>query len=150
MQRSFTYKTAFVGLLYFTAFLAYTSLASIYLLLPPLFGLLFWHYMHALDQERFSYFILIVLMLLLYEVDKGYLLFSSLIYFYLIYQLVLPKLHQYVHCRRCLDLIYVLLAYLGYWLFSLLVHQVFWMPLPSIDWHIIYYIVIEFFILGLL
>lgn len=150
MQRSFTYKKTFIGLIYFTAFALYMSLSSIYLLLPPLFGILFFYYIYAVEHNRTDLIVLIAFFLLLFEAEKGFTLFSTIIYFFIIYELFIPKLHQYVHCVPCRNAIYVILAYIGYWLFAIVIHEIFWMPLPSVDWHIIYYIVIEFLIMSLL
>ncbi|MEA3373559.1 MAG: hypothetical protein U9Q62_07705 [Campylobacterota bacterium] len=150
MQRNLTYQTALLGLSYVIAYLIYISMSSIYLFLPPLLGVLFWHYRKALRQQNFSYLLMIVAMLLILEVEKGFLLFSSVVYLGLFQYIVVPKLQQYINCRGCLNFIYVALLYLGYLLFSWLIHQVFWMPLPSIDWYIVYYIVIEFLIVSTL
>ena len=150
MQRSIAYQNALLGFLAILAFVPYVSLSSIHLFLPPLFGVLFFLFARALDRQDLGYAIVIALMLFIFEIDKGYVLFSSLIYFSLLYVIILPKLKQIIDCRWCLNLIYVLLAYVGYWLFMLLFHQVFLMPLPAIDWYIIYYIAIEFLLVSLL
>ena len=150
MQRNLTYQTALLGFSYFIAYLIYISMSSIYLLLPPLLGVLFWHYQEALKKHNFGYLLLITSMLLIFEVEKGFLLFSSVIYFALFQHLIVPKLKQYVNCTECLKLIYVTLIYLGYMLFIVLIHQIFWMPMPSMDWYIIYYILIEFLIVSVL
>jgi len=132
------------------AFVMYISISSIYLLMPPLLGVLFFYYVHAAQRKDMYQVILIVLMLLFFEADKGFALFSTIIYFFIVYRLFIPRLHQLVHCRWCRNFVYMLLAYLGYWLFSLLIAQVFWMTLPIMDWHVLYYIAIELLIVGLL
>lgn len=150
MQRNSTYQTTLLGLAYLVAYAVYVGLSSIYLLLPPLFGLLFVHFIHALDKELFPKLMLVSAMLVLYEIDKGHLMVSSLVFFALIYHFVVPKFRQYIDCAWCLNLLYVLTAYIGFWLFSLLVSKIFWMSAPAIDWHVIVYILIEFFLVSLL
>jgi hypothetical protein len=150
MQRNSTYQTALLGIAYLVAYAGYVGLSSIYLMLPPLFGLLFVHFMRALNKENFSYLILVSAMLILYEIEKGHLMVSSLVFFALVYHFLVPKYRQYVDCRWCLNLIYILTAYLGFWLFSLMVSKIFWMSPPALDWHIIIYIVIEFILVMLL
>jgi hypothetical protein len=150
MQRSITYQNALAGFAYLLLFLVYEGLTSIYLLLPPLLGVLFFHFMRSMERQSLGYLALVIVMLLIFETDKGYLLFSTLVYFAFLYRFVIPKLEQAIHCRWCLKLFYVVLAYLGFWLFTLLLHQIFWLPLPSIDWHIIYYIAVEFFLVSFL
>jgi hypothetical protein len=128
----------------------YISISSIYLLLPPLLGVLFYFYIDAAERGHLYTLVLVLLMLMFLEAEKGFALFSTIIYFLIAYRLIIPRLHQYVYCRWCRNLTYVLLAYLGYWLFALLIAQVFWMPLPSFDWHILYYILIESLIVSML
>jgi hypothetical protein len=150
MQRSLTYQNALTGFVYLLLFIVYEGVTSIYLLLPPLLGVLFFHFLRSMKLQRPGYLLLVIVMLLVYETEKGYLLFSTLVYFAFLHRFVIPKLEQSIHCTWCLNLIYVILAYIGFWLFAVLLHQMLWQPLPSIDWHIIYYIIIEFFLVSIL
>ena len=63
---------------------------------------------------------------------------------------ILPKLQQMIECKRCMLFIYVFVAYVGFWAFTLLLQQVLWMELPTLDWHVLWYIVFEFFVVTLL
>ncbi len=94
--------------------------------------------------------LLVVALALVYEADKGYLFLSSLVYFSFVYKFILPKLEQMIECRRCLDLIYIVMAYVGFWLFSLLLQQMFWLEFATIDWHVLWYIFFEFLLVGML
>ncbi len=134
----------------FTIYLVYESLSNIYLFLPPLFGILFFYYIRSVDKQDISMLLLVVALLLVYEADKGYLFLSSLVYFSFVYKFILPKLEQLIECKRCIHFIYIILAYIGFWLFSMLLQQVFWMELATIDWHVLWYIVFEFLLVGLL
>ena len=109
-----------------------------------------WPLQGALDKQDISILLLVSAMLLLYEADKGYLIFSSMVYFSFVYKFILPKLQQLLKCKRCLLFLYVIFAYIGFWLFTLLLQQVLWMEMPTLDWHVLWYIVFEFFLLGLL
>ncbi len=150
MQRSITYPFYLKAITLFLLYLLYESLSTIYLFLPPLFGVLFFYFIRSLDKQDISLLLLVVALLLIYEADKGYLFLSSLVYFSFLYKFILPKLEQVIECRRCLHLMYIVLAYIGYWLFSLLLQQVFWLELATIDWYIVWYILFEFLLLGLL
>ena len=150
MQRSLTYQSYLRGFGLLLLFLVYESMSSIYLLLPPLLGVLFFYYMQAMKRQSFPMLIFITLLLLIFEADKGYLVFTTLIYFTFLYRFVVPKIRKYIECRECLGFIYVVLAYVGFWFFSLLLNQVLWIPLPSMDWHVLYYIIIEFMVITLL
>ena len=150
MQRNSAYQNGLLGAAYLIAYTGYVGLSSIYLFLPPLFGLLFVHFIHALDRERFGYLMLVSAMLVLYEIEKGHLILSSLVFFALLYHFVVPKLRQFIDCKWCLRLIYVLSAYIGFWLFSLLISKIFWMSAPAIDWHVLIYIAVEFLLVVML
>ena len=150
MQRNSTYQNLVLAFAYFVAYAGYVALSSIYIFLPPLFGLLFVHFVHAMDKQHFPYLVLVSTMLVLYEVEKGYLLITSLVFFGLVYQFVIPKYRQYVDCKPCLNLIYVVTAYIGFWLFSMLLSKIFWITPPDIDWFVILYIAVEFFLVSLI
>lgn len=94
--------------------------------------------------------LLVMALALVFEADKGYLFFSSLVYFAFVYKFILPKLLQLIECRRCLDFIAIILAYIGFWLFSILIQQIFWIEHATIDWSVIWYILFEFLLVGLL
>jgi len=150
MQRSITYPFYIKAVTLFLLYLVYESLSSIYLFLPPLFGVLFFYFIRALDKQNISLLLLVVLLSLVYEADKGYLMLSSLVFFSFSYKFINPKLEQLIECRRCLDLIYIVMAYIGYWLFSLLLQQMFLLEFSTIDLHVLWYIVFEFLVVGML
>ena len=150
MQRNSTYPFALKGFSLFLLYLLYESLGNIYLFLPPLFGVLFFYFIRALDRQDVSLLLLVMAMLLLYEADKGYLFFSSLVYFAFVYKFLRPKLLQMIECKRCILFIYIVAAYIGFWLFTLLLQQVLWMEMPTLDWHVLWYIIFEFFVVTLL
>ena len=150
MQRSITYPFYIKATTLFLLYLVYESISTIYLLLPPLFGVLFFYFIRSLNKQDTSLLLLIVLLSLVYEADKGYLFLSSLVYFSFVYKFILPKLEQVIECKRCLHLIYMVLAYIGFWLFSLLLQQIFWLELATLDWYVIWYILFEFLLVGLL
>jgi len=150
MQRSITHQKPIVPFLYVVLFILYSSLSSIYLLLPPLFAVLFVLYSDALRREDFLLLMIISFCLVLYEANKGYVLFSSIIYFTLAYKFIMPKISQNFSCKSCIKISFVLLAYLGYYIFLALVAKIFLLPLPEINYYIVYYIVIEFFLVSIL
>lgn len=150
MQRSLARQNALELFALGAIYLVYVSLSSIYLLLPPLFGLLFFMFMRALDRHNSLQLLVIVFMLLMFESDKGYLLFSSLIYFLLLYRFVVPAMQQYIQCETCLKFLYIFISYIGFYFYTYLLAQIFWLDVPSMDWHVIYYILIEFVLVSIL
>ena len=150
MQRSITYPFYIRAIPLFILYLFYESLSSIYLFLPPLFGILFFYFIRSLEKQDISLLLFVSLLAMVYEADKGYLFLSSLVYFSFVYRFILPKLEQLVQCRRCLDFINMVIVYIGFWLFSLLLEQIFWLEYSTIDWHVLWYIVFEFLLIGIL
>jgi len=150
MQRSITNQKSVKIYIYIIFFIIYESLSSIYLFLPPFFAVLFVLFVKALDTNNMPNIFLVAFCLVIFEIDKSYLLFSSIIYFLLVYKFIIPKLKQNFSCGSCIKIVYVLLAYIGFFLFSLILAKVFLFPVPSINYYIIYYIIIEFFIVSLL
>ncbi len=150
MQRSLTHQKPLTLFAYIFFFIIYESLSSIYLFLPPLLAVLFVLFAKALKSGNTISVLLVSLCLVVFEAENGYLLFSSIIYFSLVYKLLLPKLNKNFSCKSCINISYVLLAYLGYYLFCTVLANIFLLPMPSISFYIIYYIVIEFFIVSIL
>ena len=119
MQRSLTNKKILTTLGIIIAFVLYQSLSSIYLLLPPLLGVLFFYFIRALEKEDLYSLVLIIILLLIFEAEKDFLLFSSLVYFTFIYRFVIPKLRVLINCWFCLKVI--LFVYSLSWVYCLLV-----------------------------
>ncbi len=150
MQRSISHQNSLVPFIYVILFIAYEGLSSIYLFLPPLFAVLFIFFIKALKRGDSVAIFLISFCLIIYESQMGMPLFSSIIYFAIIYKFVIPKLKKNFGCISCIKASYVLLAYLGFYLFLVLLSNIFLLPMPTINYYIIYYIVIEFFIVSIL
>ncbi len=150
MQRSISHQKPIVPIIYIVLFTLYSSLGSIYPFLPPMLAVLFVLFTQALQREDLLSVTLISICLIILEANYGLLLFSTVFYFYFVYKFVLPKIKQNVNCPFCIKISYVLLAYLGYFLFMTILSSVFLLPKMHIDYYIIYYIVIEFFLVSLL
>lgn len=151
MQRSISHnksiKTAFI---YVVLFVVYESLSSIYLFLPPLFGVLFVLLMNALDKKDTVNVLLVSFCLVVFEAEHGYVLFSSIIYLAIGYKFILPRIIQNFNCYACIKFSYILIAYIGFFLFNALFSNIFLLDLPELSYYIFYYILIEFCIVSLL
>ncbi len=151
MQRSLTnQKSLRDSFLYIILFIIYESLSSIYLFLPPLFGVLFVLLINALNRDNTIGVVLIALCLVIFEAEKGYILFTSIIYLLIAYKFILPKVIQNFNCYSCIKFSYIFIAYIGFLVFNTLFSNIFLIDLPGANYYIIYYIVIEFFIVSLL
>jgi hypothetical protein len=150
MQRSITNQDYTVTFGYVVLFVLYSSLSSIYHFLPPMLAVLFMLFTRALGRNDFLYVLIISFCLVVFEANNGYRLFSSIIYFYIIYKFILPKIVQNFSCNICVKVSYLLLSYIGYFLFLTLISSIFLLPAPELNYYIVYYIVIEFFLVSLL
>lgn len=150
MQRSLSHQKSLTPFFYVALFVLYEGLSSIYLFLPPLFGVLFFLFIESFRKEDLLAIILVVFSILVFESEKGYLLFSAIIYFALTMKLILPKIEQNFNCKVCIKASIVLLAYIGFYFFTSVLSSIFLLPMPSINYYIIYYIVIEFLIVSIL
>jgi len=150
MQRSLSHQKPLTPFVYIVLFVLYTSLSSVYLFLPPMLAVLFVLYSKALDKNELLLIVLISFCFMLFEANQGYFLFSTILYFSLVYKFIMPKLAQNFSCKFCLKVSYVLLSYIGLYLFLTLISKVFLLPSPEINYYIVYYIVIEFFLVSLL
>ena len=143
MQRNITYQATIKIFFLFLLLVVYESLTNVYLWLPPLFGLAFLVFVYAVEKGDLYVLILTVLYLLAFEANKEFTLFSSLFFFIILYKMGLQKLRLVVSCEKCLDYISIAFAYIGFWLFTVVVNQLSLQPLMSFDWAILYYILIE-------
>jgi hypothetical protein len=150
MQRSISHKNNIAPYIYVALFLVYTSLSGIYLFLPPLLAVLFFLFRKALDREDTTYVVIVSLCLVLFEAENGYTLFSTIIYFTIIYKYVVPRISKNFGCQSCINFMVVSLVYFGFFIFNSLLTSVFFLPEPNISYYIIYYIIIEFFIVSML
>ncbi|MDQ7061499.1 MAG: hypothetical protein Q9M43_10360 [Sulfurimonas sp.] len=113
-------------------------------------GVLFVLLINALNKEDTFMVVLLSFCLVIFEADKGYILFTSVIYLLLVYKFILPKIMQATDCASCIKMSSVVLAYIGFYFFNALLSSIFLLEVPNISYYIIYYIVIEFFIVSLL
>jgi hypothetical protein len=107
-------------------------------------------YFRALKRYDLFSLILASIMLLMFEAEKGYWFGSTIVFFTLISQYVMPKLEQTMQCTVCIKGIFVLLSYFGFSLFLSMVNSILILPLPTIDWHVLFYMAIEFALIAIM
>jgi len=115
-----------------------------------MFGVLFLLFSRAVDEMDSVLISLVVFCLLLFEAEKGYVLFTSIIYFIVLYKFVIPKIQQSLSCVSCVKFLSVVIVYVGFYFFTLLLSSIFMLPIPNITYYIVYYIVVEYFITSIL
>ncbi len=147
MQRNITHQKYLNIFIYLILFTVYESLSSVYLFLPPLFAVLFVIFINAIKDEDTIVLLAVSLALVFLEAQKDYILFSSIVYFTFIYRFFVLKLDKYIQCGNCIKFLLVLIAYIGYYLFALILSQIFLLNQPELSLYIIYYIIVEFIII---
>ena len=150
MQRSISSQKTLAPFLYVVLFGVYISLSSIYLFLPPMLSVLYIYFSRSIKKQDSIAIFLVSLCLVIFEAEKGYILFSTIIYFTIMYKFIMPRISQNFSCVSCIKISSVVLSYIGFYLFSLLLSNVFLLPTPNISYYIIYYIVIEFLIVSVI
>jgi hypothetical protein len=150
MQRSITYQNVINRLFLVVLFIGYISLSSMYLLFPPLLAVLFYFYRKALSDYDLFALVTVIVMLLIFEVEKGFWFGSTIVFFTLLSHYLLPKIEQVIRCRICLASIYVGLAYPAYWIFIWFVNKLLLLNVPTVDWHILLYMIVEFLVIAVL
>ncbi len=149
MQRSITYQSTLSTLLWVGVFSIYSALSSIYLFLPPMFAVIgYLLYRSLLRNDLFSLIVYSV-MLLIVEAEKGYWFGSSILFFLLLSHYLLPRLEQNMRCELCIKGIFVLCAYLLFWIFMTILNGILLFQPPGLDWHVIFYMGIEFALIAI-
>ncbi len=95
-------------------FVLYLLLSTLNPYIPPLFGVLLVA-VYFVQKKEFIWFAL--LYLLIFEVDRGYYLFSSWLFmFFYIYYLI-PFVSKFLDCKRCIASLAAFCAYPLYYFF---------------------------------
>jgi len=123
--------------------LAYEALSDIYYYLPPLFGIAFVMFINLVKKNRLFHVIPIFVFLLFFEASKGYLFLSSIMFFLFSYWIVIPRIENFLNCKKCLIPIFVFYAYFGFHLFLILLHAILKVDLPDFPLILLYYIFVE-------
>lgn len=142
MQRdSSDIRSILKDLLWIIPLVIYESIGTIYYLLPPLFGF-FVALLIYNKQER--YLLLVLLYCLFIEADRSVFIFSSWIFLFLFFRLLLPLIEDYIISKRAVLIFGVAFGYLGFYLFVNSIH--FLVGAPILEWNmllLLFYILIE-------
>ncbi len=116
LQRNSSYKRALTKILTAIGLLYYESITSIYPYLPSLFGLFFIYLLFYLNSKlRFYEILYSFFYIIVYELDKGFYLFSFIIFFIIYYNFIKEEIKKYIFCKLCLAFVYVFSGYIGYY-----------------------------------
>ncbi len=150
MQRNLTYQNLINYILWTLFFTGYICLSSIYLILPPMIGVLLVLFEKALHKNNSLLLLFIFLSIIIVETQKGFLAFSLFVFFLLVHKLIIPKIDQGINASKLRTFLYVFTAYTGYILFSNLIAQIFILENLHVNFfYLVFYIIVEYFIVSI-
>jgi len=119
-------------------------MSSLYTYLPLFVGVFFAFIVINFENEKSNLYIyLSFAYLTIYDLDKGFYLFSSLLSFLIFYYLFVEKIRNFFSCTNCIVAIYVVAAYLGHSLLNSFIAYVLNQDMPSFSQGYFYYIALD-------
>ncbi len=130
------------ALLLFGAGILYEPLAMMTGYLTPLIGFWFYFLLRHIDDSNYRIRNLFVFLYILYvEIDRGFIPFSFVLFFFWFYVLFYRNLEETIICKSCLSILYIASGYLGYYLWNLFLASLLHLPLPDFGGIYLIYIV---------
>jgi len=122
----------------------YQIISSLYTFLPLFVGVFFSYIVINFEKEQTRIYIyLSFVYLTIYDLDKGFYLFSSLLFFILFYYLFVEKIRNFFTCSNCIVAIYVAVAYIGHFLLNSLIAYILNQDMPVFSEGYFYYIFLD-------
>lgn len=120
-------------------------MSSLYPPIPTFVGVIFCYLVLEFDrrEEQPAAIILSFLYLCLYDITKGFYLFSYVILFVMVYRFAIFKIQTLITCNNCILASYVILAYLGHYLLNLFLAYINNEAFPYFSNFYFYYIAID-------
>lgn len=150
MQRSIINKNYLTSFIYVILFMTYSALSGVYQFLPHFLAVIFVLFTISLKKNDSLSLILISICLLIFEAENGYVLFSTIIYFLIIYKYVMPNIVKVISCVSCTRGLMVIFVYIGFFVFHYFLSNIFMLPLPGLSYYVVYYMIIDFFIVSII
>lgn len=146
MRRSSSDKK-YIKTFLFAVFIVFIQiLSSVYTIIPPLFGLFFCYIVINIDNEEKIFFVaLSFLYLIFFDLNKGFYLFSSVVFFIVFYYFIEDKIQNFTNCGNCILTGYIATAYLGHFATNNLISYVLNLPFYHLGYEYIYYILFDCF-----
>jgi len=144
MQRNSFYKTNIKYLLFFVFCIFYESLSSIYIYLTPLFGVMFYYLLTNIkNQEKYFQIFLVFLYILIFEVDKGFIPFSFLLFFLFYYFFIFERIEHFFNKKISKIFFHIINAYIGYYLTNFFLDYLFGYAILNINFFYLLYIFVD-------
>jgi len=151
MQRSIINYKPVVPILLLAGLIFYESITSLFSFITPLSGLVFLYLVNNIkDKEKININIVLFIYLTYYEIDRGLLVFSSVILFMIYYEFIHDELKNSIGCKSCLKVLVIVIYYIGLYIINLIVSLIFDLSLPILDISYVIYIVTDVFLVLLI
>ncbi len=152
MRRNSTYKKNLIPFRWIVFFIVYQLLASLFIYLTPLIGFMFCYLIFAREQQEIEHeedslmLYLSFAYLIFIDVNKGFYLFSGLIFFALFYRIFTVWLETSFKCKNCIIFVYVAVGYIGIYGINNLIAYALNQQLFNLGWEYAWYIFSDFII----
>ena len=141
MQRIGTDYRPVETIAWFLLLIVYESLSTLYAYLPPLFGLVL-AYLYVKNDEKTYFFVFAYL--LFFEANHSHIIFSTWIFAWIFIKFIMPLAEENIVCKRCLHVLAIFVAYIGFYLFSLIFNFLLGIEGDNFEYLIfLYYVVVE-------
>ncbi|RAX54672.1 hypothetical protein CCY99_02600 [Helicobacter sp. 16-1353] len=114
MRRNSTYKNYINTSLFLCFLLFYNFLSSMYLFLPPLFGVLFLYFIRLFNDSRYYALFFFALVTFVYEIDKRFYPGILFIIYILVYILLFLKIVKIFGKFNIFEILYAPIIYISY------------------------------------
>lgn len=122
----------------------YQALSSLYPFLPLFVGVFFSYIVINFENNKSRLYIYLSFAYLsIYDLDKGFYLFSSIFFVMFFYYFFLEKIRNFIICNSCVIAIYVTVAYLGHFFLNVFIAYVLNQDLPYFSQEYFYYIILD-------
>jgi cell shape-determining protein MreD len=119
-------------------------LSSLYIFVPVFIGVVFAYMVINFEKEKEKIYIYLgFLYLTMYDLEKGFYLFSSLLFFMIFYYIFVEKIRNSFTCNSCIVAIYVGVAYLGHFILNRFIAYVLNHDGPQFSQMYFYYMLID-------
>ena len=143
MRRDSTYQNFIKTSLFQGFLLAYNILSSMYLFLPPLFGALFLYFILLLKLERYYSLLSFVVVMIVFEVSKGFYPGILLITYSLVYMFLFPNIVKIFDNFNIFEFFYSPIIYIIYFVLNFSVMLFYNYDVHIWTYMIFYYMLIE-------
>jgi hypothetical protein len=150
-RNSFNYRVVNPTYILFGIALLYGILSPMFYYASPLFGLAFYFLsMHFEDEDYYLSNLLIFVYIVLVEINRGLFLFSFLLFFLLTYNLAIRAIKESLICKWCVQVIFVIFGYVGYYIVNLFLSNIFNFESISLSWSYLVFILTDIFLVFVL